>query len=81
MTNILNNNRSLSNSRNNSFCVRPAGINHGAHARRIAQILLSPTGSKLPSNECVSCQRRESTLSEMVCCLELFYLLQLFKFC
>lgn len=69
MTNILNNNRSLSASRNSSFCTRPSGgINHGAHAKRIAQLLLSPTGSLLPSNDCSSCPpRRESTISETVC--------------
>lgn len=71
MTNILNNNRSLSASRNNSFCARPssANINHGAQARRIAQLLLSPMGSSLPStNDCSTCPpRRESTISETVC--------------
>lgn len=71
MTNILNNNRSLSASRNNSFCARPSsgGINHGAHAKRIAQLLLSPTGSSLhSSNDCSMCPpRRESTISETVC--------------
>lgn len=68
-TNILNSNRSLSASRNNSFCTRTSsGINHGAHAKRIAQLLLSPTGSLLPASDCSSCPpRRESTLSEMVC--------------
>lgn len=71
MTNILNNNQSLSASRNNSFCARPSsgGISHGAHAKRIAQLLLSPTGSLLrSSNECSACPpRRESTISETVC--------------
>jgi hypothetical protein len=71
MSNLLNNNQSLSASRNNSFSVRPSSgptINHGAHARRIAQLLLSPTGSLLPSSECSNCPpRRESTISETVC--------------
>ncbi|CRK96265.1 CLUMA_CG009689, isoform B [Clunio marinus] len=69
MSNILNNNnnRSRNPSRNGSFCHRPSiAINHGIHARRIAQLLLSPTGSSLPSNECTSCPpRRESTISEV----------------
>ena len=69
MTNILNNNRSLSASRNSSFCTRTSGgINHSVHARRIAQLLLSPTGSSLPANDCSTCPpRRASTKSEMVC--------------
>lgn len=70
MANILNNSESLNASRNNSFCVRQgSGINHGAHAKRIAQLLLSPTGgSSIPTYECTSCPpRRESTISESVC--------------
>jgi hypothetical protein len=68
MTNILNNNPSLNSSRNNSICTRANSISQGAHAKRIAQLLLSPTGSLFPSNDCSSCPpRRESTISEMVC--------------
>lgn len=69
MTNILNNNQSLSASRNNSFCTRASiGTTQATHAKRIAQLLLGPTGSLLPSNDCSSCPpRRESTISEMVC--------------
>lgn len=68
MANILNNNRSLSASRNSSFCARPTGnINPSAHARRIAQLLLSPSGQALPSSDCSNCPpRRESTISETV---------------
>lgn len=68
MANILNNNRSLSASRNSSFCARPAGnINPSAHARRIAQLLLSPSGHALPASDCSNCPpRRESTISETV---------------
>lgn len=69
MASILNNNRSLNTSRNSSFCARPTGnINQGANARRIAQLLLSPTGNALPSGDCSNCPpRRESTISETVC--------------
>lgn len=44
-----NNSRSSNVSRNSSFCYQGT-INHGAHARKIAQILLSPTENSLPSN-------------------------------
>lgn len=68
MTNILNNNRSLNASRNNSFIMRPnSAVNHSVHARRIAQLLLSPAGSAVPANECSYCPRRQSMNSEMVC--------------
>ena len=63
----MSNPRSLSASRNNSFCNHGA-ISHGAHARKIAQILMSPTGSSLPSNDCSSCMKHDSPASyDMVC--------------
>lgn len=62
---IMSNPRSLSASQNSSFCMR-GNVNQNAHARRIAQILLSPTGSSLPSNTCSSCPTRESPPT-MVC--------------
>lgn len=71
---IMSNPRSLSASRNSSFCMRGnqnAHLNQNAHARRIAQILLSPTGSSLPSNDCSSYPIRESPT--MVCDLMLLF--------
>lgn len=46
---IMSNPRSLSGSRNSSFCMR-GNNTQNAHARKIAQILMSPTGSALPSS-------------------------------
>ena len=68
ISNIMSNPRSLNASRNNSFCTRSA-INHGAHARKIAQILLSPTGSSLPSNDCSTYMKHDShdASYDMVC--------------
>jgi len=65
ISNIMSNPRSLSASRNNSFCTRST-INHGAHARKIAQILLSPTGSYLPSNDCSTYMKHDASY-DMVC--------------
>lgn len=65
ISNIMSNPRSLSASRNNSFCTRSA-INHGAHARKIAQILLSPTGSSLPTNDCSTYMKHDASY-DMVC--------------
>lgn len=61
---IMSNPRSLSGSRNSSFCMRN-NLNQNSHAKRIAQILMSPTGSFLPSNESSSYPIHESPT--MVC--------------
>lgn len=66
ISSIMNNPRSLNASRNNSFCTRGA-INHGTHARKIAQILLSPTGSSLPSNDYSSYKHESAVSYDMVC--------------
>lgn len=77
---LNNNNRSLNASRNNSFCSRPTNvINNGTHARRIAQILLSPTGSSLAPTNCPSCPRRESTISDTVCSTTLYDAIDVFR--
>lgn len=68
ISNIMSNPRSLNASRNNSFCTRSA-INHGAHARKIAQILLSPTGSSFPSNECSTYMKHDASY-DMVCVVQ-----------
>lgn len=57
---------SISDSNRSSILNRNGGLNHGEHAKKIAQLLLSPTSLILSENENNSNlnNRRQSTLSE-----------------
>lgn len=66
---VLNNDQMLNtfNSQNNSLCSSEENASQGTCARQT--VLISPSGNSALSNECSSCPpRRESEMSERVCC-------------